>query len=73
MRTLKAILALLMLVLSGCGDSDGQVVTNLPLDTGVELDKSEPWDLLWFSDSLGQWVPCRLAGSRDRSGVHRDL
>jgi hypothetical protein len=45
MRTATVILALLMLVLSGCGDSGEEL--------GVELDKSEPWDLVWFSDSLG--------------------
>lgn len=35
------IAVLLALVISGCGGAD------------VELDKSEPWDLVWFSDSLG--------------------
>jgi hypothetical protein len=54
--------AVLMLVLAGCGGSGGrvatsdQIETNVPLDTGVGLDKSEPWDLVLFADSFGQWI-----------------
>jgi hypothetical protein len=56
MRPTTVILAVLALVLSGCGDSDDQLDMSGPIDTGVTLDKSEPWDLVWFSDSMGEWV-----------------
>jgi hypothetical protein len=41
MKTMSAIVALLALALSGCGSA------------GAQLDTSEPWDLVWFSDSRG--------------------
>ena len=62
MRPTTVIVALLALVLGGCGDSDGRADTSdwpggsVPLDTGVTLDTSEPWDLVWISDSSGQWI-----------------
>ena len=38
-----------MLLLAACGDSDAQ------------LDTSEPWDLVWISDSMGEQVAYRWA------------
>jgi len=41
---LVASLALVVLLLASCGDSDAQ------------LDTSEPWDLVWITDSMGAGV-----------------
>jgi hypothetical protein len=41
---MRAILAVLALVLSGCGSAD------------VQLDTTEQWDLVWISDSIGAGV-----------------
>jgi hypothetical protein len=41
---LVASFILVVLLLASCGDSDAQ------------LDKSEPWDLVWISDSMGAGV-----------------
>ena len=40
-------LTLVVLLLAACGDSDAQ------------LDTSEPWDLVWISDSMGEQVAYR--------------
>ena len=42
------VIVVVALVLSGCGDSG---------DSGDQLDTSEPWDLVWFSDSMGGASP----------------
>jgi hypothetical protein len=42
------LLVTVLLTTVGCGGSGG--------DSGIQLDKSEPWDLVWFSDSMGWGV-----------------
>jgi len=50
MKVMAVLVAVAALSLSGCGDSGGQDAT------GAQLDTSEPWDLVWFSDSFGWGV-----------------
>jgi hypothetical protein len=45
MRRLSTTLVVLVLLVVGCGGDGG--------DSAAQLDKSEPWDLVWFSDSMG--------------------
>ena len=46
---------LVVLLLAGCGDSDAR------------LDTSEPWDLVWISDSMGEQVSYRWADQIEES------
>jgi len=50
MKIVTVLAAVAALILSGCGNSTG------PPANGPQLDTSEPWDLVWFSDSLGGGV-----------------
>lgn len=50
MRIMAVLVAVAALILTGCGTSGGQPAT------GAQLDTSEPWDLVWFSDSIGGGV-----------------
>ena len=45
---LLVLLVMALVTTVGCGGDGG--------DSGVKLDKSEPWDLVWFSDSMGWGV-----------------
>jgi len=49
-KALAVLVAVAALILSGCGNSGGQLATSTQLDT------DEPWDLVWFSDSFGWGV-----------------
>jgi hypothetical protein len=45
----------------GAGDGEDPVAgdpdqPSVGIDTGLALDKSEPWDLVWFSDTGSEWV-----------------
>ena len=48
-------LALVVLLLASCGDS------------GAQLDTSEPWDLVWITDSMGAGVAEAWAGRIEES------
>lgn len=50
MKRAAGLVAVAALILTGCGSSGGQPAT------GAQLDTSEPWDLVWFSDSMGGGV-----------------
>jgi hypothetical protein len=59
----RAVLAaVVLLTTAGCGGDGGH--------SGVQLDKGEPWDLVWFSDSMGWNVAQAWAGLiEDAEGV----
>jgi hypothetical protein len=53
---------MVLLATVGCGGDGG--------DSGAQLDRSEPWDLVWFSDSMGWNVAEAWAGLiEDAEGV----
>ena len=48
MKHLSVLVAAVLLTTVGCSGDN--------VDSGVRLDTSEPWDLVWFSDSMGWGV-----------------